>query len=418
MSEHSKATLARMAIYLKTFVKWTVLPIILGMVCGAAGAVFHHGVDLADELFAEHGWLLFLLPVLGLGIVWLYNAAGVHKDRGTNLVLADLKTGEHVPARVVPLIFAGTFLTHLGGGSAGKEGAALQIGAGIADCGTMLLRLEGREARLMTMCGMAGLFSAVFGTPVTAALFSLEVSTVGVIRYSALYPCMVSGLSAWTVSSLMGTAETAMPTIALPEMDTAALLSVTALALACAVCSILFLEVMHGTVKIYQKLFANPYLRVAVGGVVVAAATLLTGTRLYNGAGMGAAVAAVGGEALPWAFALKILLTALTIEAGFKGGEIVPSFFIGATFGCVAGPLLGLDAGFSAAIGLVAFFCGVVNCPMASFALAVEMFGGGGAAYFALACGLSYIMSGYFSLYSEQKIVYSKLEQRDDGAPT
>lgn len=414
MSQQTSALLGRMAAYLKVFLKWTALSVVTGAVCGAAGAVFHHGVDLADELFAAHGWLLYLLPVAGLALVGIYRLAGVRNDRGTNLVLASLKTGERIPARVVPLIFAGTFLTHLGGGSAGKEGAALQIGAGIADLSSRIFRLDERETRLMTMCGMSGLFSAVFATPVTAALFSLEVSAVGVLRYSALYPCMAAGLTAWAVSSFFHTAGTVMPSITLPDGTALVYLGVAALTILCALCSILFLETMHGAGKLYKRFLQNPYLRIVVGGVLVILVTLLTGTRDYNGAGMAAAVAAVGGEAVPWAFLLKILLTALTIEAGFKGGEIVPSFFIGATFGCVVGPLLGLDAGFAAAVGLIAFFCSVVNCPVASLALSVELFGGGGLAFFAMACGLSYLMSGYYTLYAEQKILYSKLDRKGE----
>lgn len=410
MREKCTAILRRMAAYLKVFARRTALSVLIGLLCGGLGGLFHYVVDLSSGMFHAHGWLLYLLPLAGMAIVWLYHRAGIFQDKGANLVLASLRTGETVPARVAPLIFAGTVLTQLCGGSAGREGAALQIGAGTATCFNRVFHLEGKSANRMTMCGMSALFAAVFGTPITAALFSMEVSTVGVLHYAALYPCLVSSITAWEVSRYMGTAGVTMPAIPLPSPDVGTLFRVLALTLACAVVSILFLEVMHLAGRLYRRFFdGKPYRRAAVGGLLVAAATVLLGTRDYNGAGMEVAVAAVGGQAASWAFLLKILLTALTIGAGYKGGEIVPAFFIGATFGCVAGPWLGLDPGLAAAIGLIALFCSVVNCPVASMLLSVELFGGTRLWMFAVVCGVSYLMSGYSTLYSEQKIIYAKL---------
>lgn len=410
MREKCTAILRRMAAYLKVFARRTALSVLIGLLCGGLGGLFHYVVDLSSGMFHAHGWLLYLLPLAGMAIVWLYHRAGIFQDKGANLVLASLRTGETVPARVAPLIFAGTVLTQLCGGSAGREGAALQIGAGTATCFNRVFHLEGKSANRMTMCGMSALFAAVFGTPITAALFSMEVSAVGVLHYAALYPCLVSSITAWEVSRYMGTAGVTMPAIPLPSPDVGTLFRVLALTLACAAVSILFLEVMHLAGRLYRRFFdGKPYRRAAVGGLLVAAATVLLGTRDYNGAGMEVAVAAVGGQAASWAFLLKILLTALTIGAGYKGGEIVPAFFIGATFGCVAGPWLGLDPGLAAAIGLIALFCSVVNCPVASMLLSVELFGGTRLWMFAVVCGVSYLMSGYSTLYSEQKIIYAKL---------
>lgn len=410
MREKCTEILRRMAAYLKVFARRTALSVLIGLLCGGLGGLFHYVVDLSSGMFHAHGWLLYLLPLAGMAIVWLYHRAGIFQDKGANLVLASLRTGETVPARVAPLIFAGTVLTQLCGGSAGREGAALQIGAGTATCFNRVFHLEGKSANRMTMCGMSALFAAVFGTPITAALFSMEVSAVGVLHYAALYPCLVSSITAWEVSRYMGTAGVTMPAIPLPSPDVGTLFRVLALTLACAAVSILFLEVMHLAGRLYRRFFdGKPYRRAAVGGLLVAAATVLLGTRDYNGAGMEVAVAAVGGQAASWAFLLKILLTALTIGAGYKGGEIVPAFFIGATFGCAAGPWLGLDPGLAAAIGLIALFCSVVNCPVASMLLSVELFGGTRLWMFAVVCGVSYLMSGYSTLYSEQKIIYAKL---------
>lgn len=412
MRQKVTESVKRIERYVKFFVKWTALAVLSGIVCGAVGAVFHHAVELAGGMFARHGWLLYLLPAAGLIIVLLYHLFHGEPEEGANLVIASLRNGNPVPPTAAIRIFAGTVLTHLCGGSAGREGAALLIGAGVVSCFERLFRLKEDDAKQMTMCGMSALFSAVFGTPVTAALFSMEVSSVGVLRYTALYPCLTSSLTAWGVSSLLNTEGVSMPTVAFPDERVGTLLRVAVLALLCAMCSILFLSVIHFALHQFHHFFNNPYIRVAAGGIAVIITTLLLG-RDYNGAGMGMAVAAVSGQAVPWAFLAKILMTALTIGAGYKGGEIVPAFFVGATFGCTVGPLLGLDPGFAAAIGLVALFCSVVNCPAASIILSVELFGGKGLWFFAVACGISYLMSGYYTLYGAQRIVYSKLGKTD-----
>ena len=404
-----KALRCNVASYLKVFLKGTVLSVPIGLVCGVLGGIFHIAVDLGSSFFWQYHWLLYFLPLAGLFIVWIYHAAGIYQDRGANLVLAYLRTGEDIPPRMAPLIFVSTVLTQLCGGSAGREGAALQIGAGTASFLARVFRLKDRDSRQLTMCGMCALFSAVFGTPITAALFSMEVYRVGRMRYSALFPCLSASITAWEVSRYMGTAGIAMPTLPATSADVGTVLRVLLLSLICAAASILFLVVMHSTHKLYLHFFNNPYLRAAAGGVLVVLTTLLLGSRNYNGAGMDIVAAAVGGSAVPWAFLAKILLTALTIGAGYKGGEIVPSFFIGATLGCTIGPLLGLDAGLAAAAGMVALFCSVVNCPVASMFLSVELFGGSHLWLFGLVCGVSYLMSGYYTLYADQEIVYSKL---------
>lgn len=403
----------RIDLYLKFFVKWTALALLAGVVCGAVGAVFHHLVELAGALFAGHSWLLYLLPVSGLGVVSVYRMFGAEPEEGANLVIRSLRTGNPVPPTAAARVFVSTVLTHLCGGSAGREGAALIIGAGMVTYFERLFHLSERAKKKMTMCGMSALFSAVFGTPVAAALFSMEVSSVGVLQYTALYPCLAASLTAWWVSSLLRTEGVSMPRIAYPSAGPGMLLRVAVLALLCAACAILFLSVVHFAAHQFQRRFENPYIRIVAGSLLVIILTLLLG-RDYNGAGMGIAAQAVAGQAVPWAFLAKILLTAVTIGAGFKGGEIVPAFFIGATFGCTVGPLLGLAPGFAAAIGMVALFCSVVNCPAASIVLAVELFGGEGLWFFAAACALSYLMSGHYTLYAEQKFVNSKLEENVD----
>ena len=301
----------------------------------------------------------------------------------------------------------GTVLTHLTGGSAGREGAALQLGGCISGSLGRLLKLNDKDERIITMCGMSAGFSALFGTPLAAAVFAMEVESIGVMYYAALVPCVLAALIANLVSSLLGVASTAYTLTAVPGLSAVTLLQVIGLGVLCGALASLFCRAMRLGGKLYGKL-SNPYLRVALGGVLVVALSLLEGSGDYNGAGMPVIAAALTGSAVPWAFVLKILFTVLTLGAGFKGGEIVPCFFVGATFGCVAAPLLGMDAGFGAALGMVAVFCGVTNSPMTSILLSYELFGGQGVALMALGVSVSYLLSGYSGLYKEQKILYSK----------
>ena len=412
MKEASKSRFVPAGKSVKTLLFWLVAAGITGLVCGLVGGAFHYAVDGVTHLRQNHNWLVFLMPVAGLVIVWSYRTADMANDSGTNQIIASVRSGQRPPLRLALLIFIGSVLTHLTGGSAGREGAALQIGGSIAATLGKWFRLSERSTNIIIMCGMSGLFSALFGTPLTAAVFSMEVISIGIFHYSAFFPCLLSGLSATAVTRWMNIPPEAYPLMGAPAgLEWKALLLTGLLAILCALLSILFCVVMHKVGHLYQKLLPNQYLRVIVGGALVIALTLLEGSYDYNGAGGHIIHSAVMGTVhVPWAFALKILFTALTLGAGYRGGEIVPTFFIGATFGCAVAPLLGLHPAFAAAIGMIALFCGVVNCPLASILLSVELFGSSHILFFALACALSYLISGKFSLYSSQKIIYSKLE--------
>lgn len=393
------------------FVSWMCAGIAIGFVVGLVGIAFHLVLEWATEFRMEHPMILWLLPVGGLAIVLAYRLAGMEKDRGTNFILVAVRSNEAVTIKTAPLIFFSTVVTHLLGGSAGREGAALQLGGSIASSFGRMWELNEKDERIMTMCGMAAGFSALFGTPLTSVIFAMEVITVGVMHYSAIVPCTVAALVASGMSQAMGIAPTAFFIANIPgEIMFERCCGVVMLGISSALISILFCIAMEHTSHAYRRHISNPMLRVLVGGCIVIALTYLVGCRDYNGAGMDIITNALHGDAKAEAFLLKILFTALTLGAGFKGGEIVPSFFIGATFGCVAGPLIGLPAGFAAALCMGAVFCGVTNCPLTSVILCIELFGFKGAGYFALCCGISYMLSGYYGLYSEQKIMYSKVQ--------
>lgn len=404
-----KAWVHRVETYLDTLLKWVLLGLTIGTICGIVGSAFHIGVHHATELRAEHPWLLWCLPVAGLAIVGFYKVTRV-EGQGTNNVIDEVHLGKGLPFFLLPAIFIGTVLTHLCGGSAGREGAALQMGGTIGYHTGRLLNMDDRDLRVATLAGMAAFFSALFGTPLAATVFALMVISIGVMYDAAFIPSLTAALTAYGVSLSMGVEPTRF-NVAMPELDGLTLAKVAILSVLCAFVSALFCNVVHIVEHQMAHRLKNTWLRAVAGGAAVVAMTYLFGTTDYNGAGMEVITAAVEeGTARPEAFLLKMLFTAVTLAAGFKGGEVVPSFFIGATFGCVAGPVLGLPAGFAAALGLVAVFCGATNCPLASIILAVELFGDGGMLYFALSCGLSYMLSGYNGLYSSQTILYSKLK--------
>ena len=404
--ERLKERVAHIGQYAVTLLKWMVLGGVIGLVGGIIGSLFHIGVDTATQARLAHPWVLYLMPVGGIAIVGLYRLTKT-EGKGTNDVIASVHFGEQVPGLLVPVIFVSTVITHLCGGSAGREGAALQIGGGIGYQAGRLLRLGEKDLPLATLCGMSGVFAALFGTPLTATVFALEVISVGVLYYAGLVPCLTAALTGYLVSVLMGVPPTRF-TVTVPGLEVRTMLLVMVLALLCAVVSILFCRGLHGVEHLLKRTLKNPYLRVAVGAAVLIGLTLLTNGD-YNGAGMEVIGRAIAGQADPWAWVWKLLFTAITIGCGFKGGEVVPSFFVGAAFGCVAAGWLGLPAGFGAAMGLVSVFCGAVNCPLASIILSVELFGSGDLLYFAMACSISYLISGYCGLYSSQTILYSKL---------
>ena len=407
--DNARAYLGQLRLYAAALAKWLLVSSIVGLLCGLIGSAFHLGVSYATGLREHFPWVLFTLPAAGLLAVAVYRLFRV-EGQGTDNILAEIQSGRGLKPALLPAIFLVTVLTHLAGGSAGREGAALQMGGTIGFSVGKLLHLDDRDLRTATMTGMAAFFSALFGTPLGATVFAMGVVSVGLLYHAAFLPCFIASLAAYGISRLLGVEPTRFA-VAAPALSPLMLLKVAALAVLCAMLSVLFCAALRYTKALLRKLLKNPWLRALCGGALLLGLSLLLKTADYNGAGMPVIAAAVEqGQARPLAFLWKILFTALTLAVGFKGGEVVPSFFIGATFGCVVGPTLGIPAGFAASVGLIAVFCGAVNCPMASMVLAVELFGAQGMLFYALACGLSYVLSGYTGLYSSQRILYDKLK--------
>lgn len=397
--------------YIKTLLKWTILATLVGLAGGIIGSLFHESVEIATTLREENAWLIYLLPAGGVVIAFIYALSKKKGRIDTNRVIESARDEESVPIVMAPLIFISTVITHLLGGSAGREGAALQLGGSIGYNMGKLTRLNKNDMHIIVMSGMSSVFAALFGTPLTAAFFAIEVVSVGIIHYGALVPCILSSIVAYEVALRFGISPVHFSGIAFEKNSVDVMVRVVILSVLCAIVSTLFCSAIKRCEHIMEKHIPNKYIRAFAGGAIIVLLTVIAGTRDYNGAGMHIITRAMQGEANWEAFILKIIFTAITISAGFKGGEIVPSFFIGSTFGCVAGSLLGLSPSFGAAIGFVALFCGVVNCPFASLMLALEVFGTEAILAFAAVCGVSYMMSGYSGLYKSQKIMYSKLNE-------
>lgn len=393
--------------YFRTFYRWLFVACLIGAVCGLVGSLFHIAVDWATSYRGGHGWLIYLMPLAGFLIAGMYRVTKM-KGVGTNRIIESVHEGDKLHVMLVPVVFIATVITHLVGGSAGREGAALQIGGGLGSKIGKVLHLDDKDMRIVTLCGMSAVFAALFGTPLTATIFALEVISVGILYYVALIPCLVSSIVAYAISLAFKLAPTRF-VVTVEPLAAMTLLKVVVLAIACAIVSMVFCILLHKTEELANSYIKSGCIRAILGGVVLIGLTLAVGSTDYNGAGTDIIESAINdGVAPSWAFFWKIIFTVITIACGFKGGEVIPTFFIGATLGCVLGPIIGLPAGFAAAIGLAAVFCGNVNCPIASIVLSVELFGSGELIYFALACAISYMLSGYFSLYSSQKIMYSK----------
>lgn len=390
------------------FLKWIILAGIIGGLGGLAGGCFARCVVWATGFREANSWTLYLLPFAGLAIVFCYRLLGEEKNRGTNMVIESISSHEEVAPATAPLIFLATVLTHLTGGSAGREGAALQLGGSIGSMIGKRIDLDEKDLKIAVMCGMSAVFGALFGTPVAAGIFSMEVISIGVMYYAALVPCLFSAfLGAW-ISGALGVEPEHYLIREIPQFSFSSAAYVVVLGIFCAVISIGFCMLLHRSEQFWHKRIPNPWIRISVAGVLLIVLTLLVGTRDYNGGSMQLIEHAMEGRARYQDFLLKALFTAVTLSGGFKGGEIVPTLCVGSSFGCMVGQLMGISPSFSAACGMAALFVGVTNCPISSLIIALELFGGEALPFLAIVVAVSFTLSGYYGLYSSQKFVYSK----------
>lgn len=396
----------------RKFIKWILIGSVTGMIVGAVASVFAHCLNFAAEYREENPNILFLLPVGGVMIVLLYRAFHYENNKGTDDVIDNIHKDVNLPLKMSFLIFISTVITILFGGSVGREGAALQIGGSLGSQIGRWLKFNKEDKKIILMSGMSAAFSALFGTPIAAVFFPMEVASVGIMYYAALVPCICASLVAHIMAGRFHVEEEQFPLIANQGLELEMGIKILLLAICCAVLSILFCKALKVVKNLYKKYLKNAYIRVIAGGILVILMTLIIGSRDYLGTGMNVIIKALNGEVVQYAFLAKMIFTVVTITAGYKGGEIVPSFFIGATFGCVFGQLVGLPPEFTASLGMIGVFCGVTNCPIASLLIGFELFGYHNPYYILVMIAVSYMLSGKYSLYHTQIITNSKVEYK------
>ena len=395
---------------LLTIARWVTLGAFVGALCGAASALFLFLLARVTDFRGEHEPIVYLLPLAGALIGWIYERVGQSIAAGNDLVIDTIHDdGPRLPLRMAPLVLIGTLLTHLFGGSAGREGTAVQMGASLADAALQRLRLSGPLRRQVLAAGVAGGFGSVFGTPIAGALFGLEFVVLGRLEYEALLPALTASLIGDLTTRALGITHSHYPTPSPLALSPLVLLKWLVFAAALSLATRAFIELTHFLKKTGKKRIPRLPLRMFAGGLSVVLLWRLVGTSDYLGLGVPTILRAFTDPNLPWsAFALKIVFTAVTLGAGFMGGEVTPLFFVGATLGNVLSRLLGLPLALGAGVGLAAVFAAASNTPLALSVMAVELLGASLFPHAVIVCVLSYLMTGQRSIYNAQRLLRSK----------
>ncbi|MHA6532871.1 voltage-gated chloride channel family protein [Paenibacillus sp. BAC0078] len=393
-----------------TFIKWIVLGSVVGILSGTASAFFLKSLDAVTELRMSHAWLLFLLPLGGALVSYLYMRYGKNSSKGNNLILEQIHDGnETIPLRMAPLVLFGTLVTHLFGGSAGREGTAVQMGGSLAEGFGKLIRINPLDRKILLMCGISGGFGSIFGTPLAGTIFGLEVIAIGLISHKALLPCFTASFVGDIVATrVWGVKHIHYQVDVFPALGVVVLLKVILASILFGLASILFSELTHYLKRTFTALVKNPMLKSALGGCIIIALVYIVGSRDYLGLGIPLIQDSFTTDVAPFAFLWKLLFTSFTLGTGFQGGEVTPLFAIGATMGNSLAGILHLYAPFLASLGFIAVFCGATNTPIACFIMGIELFGSGGAVYMFIACLVSFLFSGHTGIYTSQQIGISK----------
>ncbi|MEH2133879.1 MAG: voltage-gated chloride channel family protein [Nostoc sp.] len=397
-------------IALPHLIKWLPISFIVGILAGTASAALLASLEWATDWRESHRWIIAFLPLSGFLSGCIYHQFGRDVEAGNNLLLEEIHNPKNIiPFRMAPLVLLGTNLTHLFGGSAGREGTALQMGASLADQLTKIFRFQGANRRILLTAGISGGFASVFGTPLAGTVFGLEVLAIGKIHYDALFPSLIAAIVGNQVTLLFGLHHTAYqhaPSI--PTLTTWGLISAIIAGAIFGIVARFFAQVTHKISHFFKAKISYPPMRPLIGGAIIAIIVGLSGTTKYIGLGIPTIVESFYTQLPPWDFAAKLGMTALTLGAGFKGGEVTPLFFIGATLGNALSLLLTLPAPLLAGMGFVGVFAGAANTPLASTLMGIELFGLESGVFIAIGCIVSYLFSGHSGIYTSQRIGLSK----------
>lgn len=390
--------------------QWVVLGAAVGVVGGAGSALFLWLLEMATTWRVQHEGIVYALPLAGLVLGWLYERFGQSIKGGNNLVIDTIHdAGPEIPLRMAPMVLVGTVLTHLFGGSAGREGTAVQMGASLSDWLSHRLGLFGRQRRQLLTAGVAAGFGSVFGTPIAGAVFGLEFVVLGRVEYAALVPALVGSLVGDMTTRALGIVHTPYPTLGLVPLTLPLLGKWFVFAAAVALVTTAFIELTHLIKRLGEDWPRRLPLRMALGGLLVVSFWQLLGTSDYLGLGLPMIVRAFDDTSLPaWSFAAKLLFTALTLGAGFLGGEVTPLFFIGAALGNVLGRVLGIPLELAAGVGLAAMFAAASNTPLALSLMALELLGANALPHVLIVCALAYVLTGHRSIYPAQRLLHGK----------
>jgi H+/Cl- antiporter ClcA len=397
--------------------KWLLLALAVGALAGTASAAFLFALDWATNTRAAHRWLLWLLPLAGFAVGWVYLRFGKEVEAGNNLLIDEIHDPKKIiPLRMAPLVLGGTVVSHLFGASVGREGTAVQMGGALADQLTRLFRLEAPDRRIVLMAGISAGFAAVFGTPLAGAVFGLEVLAIGRMRTNGLLACLAAAVAGDQVCLLWGVHHAHYAIPAVPPLATWPLAAVAAAGAAFGLAGKLFAAGTHAFGGWMKRRIAYAPLRPLLGGIVVAGAGWFLAADRYLGLGIPTIQAAFLQPLPSWDFAGKMAFTVASLGSGFKGGEVTPLFYIGATLGNALAPLLHLPFPLLAGIGFVAVFAGAANTPIASTLMAIELFGAEIGVYAALGCVVSYLFSGHTGIYRSQRVGLGKHRALPEGS--